>query len=65
MSERGDYRKLIRTAIRFGCVVEHHGRHAKLMFPDGSHVPYTTSNEGSPKTFTALRTKLRAKGVPV
>jgi len=64
MTERGDYRKLVRVARSCGATVQTNGRHAKLVFPDGTHetIPGTP---GSGKALISFRQRLRARGIPV
>jgi len=64
MTERSDYRKLVKAAKRCGASYTTGRGHAKLIWPDGTHVT-VPSTPGSGKAWISFRQRLRAKGVPV
>jgi len=67
MTEKGDLHKLVKAAQKSGAVYDEDssGRHAKLVWPDGTHIVIPGSRLGSSKTLTSFRQRLRAKGVEV
>jgi hypothetical protein len=64
VTERSDYRKLVKAATRAGAAYTTGRGHAKLIWPDGTHVT-VPSTPGSGKAWISFRQRLRAKGVPV
>jgi hypothetical protein len=66
MTERSDYRKLVKAATKTGArIVESNGHgHRKLLWPDGSHI-VIPGTPGSGKALISFRQRLRSKGVPV
>lgn len=64
MTERSDYRKLVKAATKAGATLSNGRGHAKLIWPDGSHV-VIPGTPGSGKAWISFRQRLRSKGVQV